>query len=144
MKNFSVRVTIRSTPECIWTLLTDAAAYTRRNNTVEKVEGNIALGERVTIRTKINQGKTFLVTVSGFEPPRRMVWTGGMPFGLFKGVRTFLLMPDSNGNTEFSMREEYSGLMAPFISPSIPDLQPAFDEFASDLEHADEMRLEKQ
>lgn len=31
------------------------------------------------------------------------------------------------------MREEFSGLMAPLITRSIPDLQPSFDRFAADL-----------
>jgi hypothetical protein len=31
------------------------------------------------------------------------------------------------------MREVYSGVMAPMITGSIPDLQPAFDEFAAAL-----------
>jgi hypothetical protein len=41
------------------------------------------------------------------------------------------------------MREEYSGFMAPLICRSIPDLQPAFDEFASDLKRATEVKLEE-
>lgn len=138
MKNFSVRVSIRSTPERIWGLLTDAAAYTRWNNTVESVEGEIAAGERVTIRPKMNPRNAFPVKVTAFEWPRRMVWTGGMPLGAFKGERTFTLKPGANGDTEFSMREEYSGFMAPLICRSIPDLQPAFDEFANDLKRAAE------
>lgn len=140
MKNFSVRVSIRSTPERIWSLLTDAAEYTRWNNTVEKIDGKIAPGERVTVRPKVNPRNAFPVRVTAFESPRRMVWTGGIPLGLFKGERTFTLTPASNGDTEFAMREEYSGLMAPFIGRSIPDLQPAFDEFAGDLKRAAEGR----
>jgi hypothetical protein len=140
MKAFSVRVFIRATPERIWALLTDAAKFTRWNNTVEKVDGKIALGERVTVHPKINPGRAFPVTVAGFEPPRSMVWTGGMPLGLFKGQRTFTLTPGLNGDVEFSMREEYTGLMAPLICRSIPDLQPAFDEFASDLKRAAEAK----
>jgi hypothetical protein len=31
------------------------------------------------------------------------------------------------------MREEFRGLLAPLITRSIPDLQPAFDTFAADL-----------
>jgi hypothetical protein len=31
------------------------------------------------------------------------------------------------------MREEYRGLLAGLIGRSIPDLQPAFDEFAAAL-----------
>ena len=140
MKAFSVRVFIRATPERIWALLTDAAKFTRWNNTVEKVDGKIALGERVTVHPKANPGRAFPVTVAEFEPPRSMVWTGGMPLGLFKGQRTFTLTPGLNGDVEFSMREEYTGLMAPLICRSIPDLQPAFDEFASDLKRAAEAK----
>jgi len=35
----------------------------------------------------------------------------------------------------FSMREEYTGLLAGAIGKSIPDLQPAFIEFARCLKH---------
>jgi hypothetical protein len=60
-----------------------------------------------------------------------MVWTGGAPLGfLFKAERTFLVTPKSAGSVEFSMQEVFSGLLAPLICKSIPDLQPAFDEFA--------------
>jgi hypothetical protein len=138
MKAFAAKTTIRATPERIWNLLTDAAGYTRWNNTVDKVTGKIAPGERVTVHPKINPGRAFPVKVTEFEAPRKMVWTGGMPFGLFKGARSFTLTPRQNGDVEFSMREEYTGLLAPLIGRSIPDLQPAFDEFASDLKQAAE------
>jgi len=140
MKVFFVKISIRATPERIWALLTDAAEYTRWNSTVEKVNGKIALGEKVTVHPKINPGKAFPLRVSAFEPSHRMIWTGGMPLGMFKGERTFLLTPDLTGNTEFSMREEYTGVMAPLICRSIPDLQTAFDEFASDLKRAAEAK----
>jgi hypothetical protein len=133
MKAFSSLISIRATPEAIWAILTDAARYTEWNTTVSKVEGHIAPGETVTVHAKINPGRTFPVKVTGFEPPRRMVWASGIPLGLFKGERTYLLTPKPDGATEFSMREEYTGLFAPMITKSIPDLQPAFDEFAAAL-----------
>ena len=138
MKAFAVRTSIRATPERIWALLTDAAGYTRWNNTVQKVAGKIALGERITVHPKINPGRAFPVKVAEFEASRRMVWTSGMPLGLFKGERTFMLTRSSNEEVEFSMREQYTGLLAPLIGRSIPDLQPAFDEFASDLKRTSE------
>lgn len=138
MKAFSVKTSIRATPERIWKLLIDAPGYARWNSTVNKVEGAIAPGGKVTVHPKINPGRAFPVKVTQFEPARRMVWTGGMPLGLFKGERTFTLTPSSSGIAEFSMREEYTGLMAPLIGRSIPDLQPAFDAFAADLKRAAE------
>ena len=37
------------------------------------------------------------------------------------------------GGVEFVMREAFTGMMAPLIAKSIPDMQPAFDEFAAAL-----------
>lgn len=133
MKAFSVSTKINAAPEAIWKLLTDAPAWPSWNPTVDKVDGKIAPGEKVTVYVKINPGRAFPVKVSEFEPNRKMVWTGGMPLGLFTGERTFSLVPGPDGAVEFSMREIYTGLMAPLITKSIPDLQPAFDQFAAAL-----------
>lgn len=38
-----------------------------------------------------------------------MAWLGGMPLGLFKGVRTYTLTPEGEGRTRFVMREECTG-----------------------------------
>lgn len=97
------------------------------------VDGRIALGETVTVRAKIAAGRALPVKVVAFEPARRMVWSSSMPLGLFTGERVFELRPLGNGDVDFSMREAYTGLMAPLITKSIPDLQPAFDEFGTCL-----------
>jgi hypothetical protein len=47
-------------------------------------------------------------------------------------VRTFTLTPQGDA-VQFEMREVFSGLMSPLIERSLPDLQPAFDEFAQAL-----------
>ena len=133
MKSFAASISIRARPETIWALLTDAAGYPSWNTTVEKVGGRIALGEKVTVYTKTAPGRALPLIVAEFEPARRMVWSGGMPFGLFTGRRTYTLAPAQNGEVEFTMREAFSGLLAPLITRSIPDLQPAFDTFAADL-----------
>ena len=133
MKSFAATVSIRATPEKIWSILTDAARYPEWNPTVTKLDGRIAAGERIALHVKINPGRAFPVTVATFEPPRRMVWRGGMPLGLFVGERVFTLTPKPNGVVDFSMRETFTGLLAPLIGRTIPDMQPAFDEFAAAL-----------
>lgn len=133
MKTFSTTTAIRATPGKIWALLTDAASYPDWNPTVERVEGRIAYREKVKVYTKFSPGRAFPVKVTEFEPPKTMVWTGGMPLGLFKGVRTYQLTPGGDGTVEFAMREVFSGLLAPLIEKTIPDLQPAFDQFAAAL-----------
>lgn len=133
MKTFSATTSIHSTPERIWALLTDASGYPSWNTTVDKVDGRIALGEKIKLHVKINPGRAFPVKVTEMVPAQKMVWTGGMPLGLFRGQRTFTLTPKPDGDVEFSMREEFSGPLSGLIGKSIPDLQPAFEEFAAAL-----------
>jgi len=133
MKSFSASTIIQATPHEIWNILVDGTNWLQWNPTITKIEGNIDLGETLKIHTKINPNQAFPVKVSEFIPYEKMVWTGGMPFGLFKGERTYSLSKYLDGCVEFSMREIFSGLMSPLIIPSIPDLQPSFDEFAASL-----------
>src|SRR5882672_3109023 len=139
MKIFETATTIHAAPEIVWGLLTDAAGYPSWNTTVTKVDGRIALREKITVHAKISRGRAFPVKVAEFVPLERMVWLGGMPLGLFKGERTFTLVRKGNA-VDFSMREIFNGLLSPVIERSIPDLQATFQEFASALK----MRAEKE
>jgi hypothetical protein len=131
---FATRIEIRSRPELVWKLLTDLAGYPSWNATVDRVEGLIGLGNTVVVHTKLAPGKAFPVKVTALDAPRKMVWTGGAPLKfLFKGERTFLVTEQAPGSVEFSMEETFGGLLSGLIGKSIPDLQPAFDEFAACL-----------
>ena len=132
-KRFSASTRINAPTSAIWSLLTDAGGYADWNSTVDRVEGRIEAGGKVTVHAKVAPGRAFPLNVSELEPERRMVWSGGMPLGLFTGTRTFELSPVAGGAVDFSMKEEFTGLLAPLITRSIPDLQPAFDQFAADL-----------
>ena len=133
MKTFASSITIQAAPETIWAILTDAPAYPQWNPTVDKVEGTIERGQKIKVFAKISPDRAFPVKVSELIPSEKMVWSGGMPLGLFKGERTFTLTPGADGSVEFSMREVFSGLMSPLIERSIPDLQPEFERFADAL-----------
>ena len=133
MKTFSTAILIQAAPEAIWQILTHAPDYPSWNTTVAKVEGRIALGEKITVHVKLAPGRAFPVKVVVFDAPRRMVWRSSMPLGLFTGERTYDLRSFGNGEVDFTMRESFTGFLAPLIAKSIPDLQPAFDEFAACL-----------
>jgi hypothetical protein len=132
MKIYESAAEIQASPEAVWDVLTDAAGYPRWDSGVQAVDGRIAAGEKITVRSEANPGRAFPVKVTEFEPGRRMTWSGGMPLGLFKGVRTFRLTPSGDG-TRFVMREEYTGPLLPLVARSMPDLQPSFDQFARGL-----------
>ncbi len=52
--------------------------------------------------------------------------------------RTFALERRPDAETQFSMREEYSGTLAPLIAKTIPDMNEAFGQFADGLKAAAE------
>jgi hypothetical protein len=133
----AVSIQIHSRPETIWSLLTNAAEFPRWNSTVQSIEGQIALGQKIRVRVPIAPKRVFKLKVSAFEPARRMVWQDGAP-PMFKGVRTFTLVPGANGSVEFSMVEVFSGLMLPMIAGSLPDFAPSFERYAADLKRAAE------
>ena len=62
-----------------------------------------------------------------------MVFSGGMPLGLFKGVRTYSLASEGDGHTRLRTREEYSGPLLGMMWRSMPDLQPSFDRFVNGI-----------
>jgi hypothetical protein len=130
---FEAETTIAASPEAIWAVLTDGPGYAAWDSGVVRVDGRIAPGETITVVSAVNPGSTVPVKVTEFVPGQRMTWTGGMPLGLFKGVRTFALAPAGDGATRFTMREAYGGPLASLIGRSIPDLGPSFRQFAAGL-----------
>jgi hypothetical protein len=138
MTTYAVKRQIRAEPGKIWDLLTDAERYPSWNPAVLGIEGSIALGERIKLTSVVNPERVFKLRVSRLDRPTMMVWSDGMPFGLFRGVRTYRLTPQSDGATEFSMEEVYSGPLEPMISKSIPDLTESFEQFADGLKAAAE------
>jgi hypothetical protein len=132
MESYEVTKSIAASSETIWAILTDASGYTAWDSGVERVEGTIAPGSKIKVYSKISPGRAFPVKVA-LSPPTTMTWTGGMPLGLFKGVRTFTLTPEAGGETRFDMREEFSGPSLSMIWRSMPDLTSSFEQFAQGL-----------
>ncbi len=135
---YSVQRSIHASPERVWSLLTDPDGYTRWNPAVLSLEGHIAPGETIRLVSAVNPRRTFSLSVTELEPERRMVWSDGMPLGLFTGVRTFSLRSLAGGETEFSMEETYTGALAGLITRAIPDLTESFGQFADGLKAASE------
>ena len=132
MKSYESTSLIQAAPDAVWRVLVDGAAYPSWDSGVKSVEGTIEPGEKIKVVSEANPGRAFPVTVTEVVPGQRMTWSGGMPLGLFKGVRTFTLTPE-DGGTRFRMREEYSGPLLPLIWRSMPDLGPSFEQFARGL-----------
>ena len=135
----AIQTQIQASPETIWKLLTDARGFPRWNSTVSSLEGEIAAGNQLMLKVPSAPGRVFKPVVSKLDPQRSMVWSDGFA-PMFKGVRTFELKPNDDGSTQFSMKEQFSGLMLPMIKGSLPDFAPVFERYAADLKRAAESR----
>lgn len=76
VKSYQVSRTIRATPQQVWSILTDAAAYPAWNPAVDRIEGRIAAGSTIKVYVPMNPGRTFPVKVTTFEAPKRSRWRG--------------------------------------------------------------------
>jgi uncharacterized protein YndB with AHSA1/START domain len=108
---YHVERRIDAPPEKVWALLADASTYPDWNRAVVSIDGTIAAGSTVALVSTANPKRTFTLHVTELSAPNRMVWSDGMPLGLFKGERTYLVQP-REGVTHFEMTEEYTGLLA--------------------------------
>ena len=132
MRHFATSTTIDASSERVWEILADTSSWSDWNSVVE-VEGEPDEGGRLKIRSELNPKRTYPVKVTELEPNRRMAWLGGVPLGLFKGVRSYTLTPEGEGRTSFEMREEFSGPLLPLIWRTMPDMNDSFRQFASGL-----------
>ncbi len=129
---YRVAIHIAASPDAVWSLLTDAAGFPRWNSTVTSIEGEIAAGKKLALRVPLAPTRVFKPKVTVAEKPQRMVWSDGAA-PMFKGERTFLLTPRSDGSTDFAMSEVFAGVMLPMIKGSLPDFTQAFEQYAADL-----------
>ena len=133
MRYYEATSTIVASPEAVWTVLTDGATWPKWDSGVDAVEGRIELGQTIKIRSQAAPGRAFPVKVTRCEPSAHLQFSGGMPLGLFRGVRTYEVSPGTDGQVTFRMREEYTGPLLPLIWRSMPDLSASFRQFATGL-----------
>src|SRR4051794_9318497 len=124
MKSYESEATIDASPDAIWAILTDAPAYCAWDSGVDRVEGTIAPGETIKVHSQANPGRAFPVKVTDYKPGQSMTWNGGMPLGLFRGVRTFTLEPRNGGPTPFPMPAEPTRPPFPLIGGPRPHPGP--------------------
>ena len=127
--SYRVHRVVDADPQTVWDLLTDAPAYPSWNPAVVSLGGRIALGEKLAMVSAVAPGRTFTLTVDRLDAPRTMVWSGGLPLGLYRGVRTFILASRADGRTDFTMAEVFGGPLAPLVGRFVPYMTDSFAQF---------------
>jgi hypothetical protein len=134
MPSFTATTTIAAPADRVWQTLLRTDAWPTWDTSLDRVEGALVDGGRITIHVR-GSSRPFKLQVATWEPHRRLVLRGGMPLGLFTGTRTYAL-DETAGSTTMTMGEIYTGPLAGLVGRSVPDLQPAFDAFVAGLRDA--------
>jgi len=130
MRYYEASSTIASSPEAV---LAGGAAWLSWDSGAGGAGGRIAPDEKITIWSRAAPGRAFPVKVTGFDPAARLRFSGRMPLGLFRGVRTFKVRPDGAGGTALHGREVYAGPLPGLVWRPMLDLGPSFGRFARGL-----------
>lgn len=136
MLEFEATTAIKAPTDHVWSQLTRIDQWSTWDTTIENVTGPLADGGRIVLRIN-GVAQPFKLKVAQWEPGKLLVLTGGMPLGLFTGTRRYELTSTETGS-HFRMHEQFTGPLAGMIGKSIPNLQPAFDNFVTGLRTAAE------
>lgn len=132
MKSYRVEKAIAARPDQIWTCLNQTHAYGEWVPSVERMEGEMAAGEKLTMHH--TSGRKTDLKITQMVAPQQYVMAGGLPLNMLTGTRSFNLTPQGDGGTLFVMEEIFSGWLMPILGRAIPDLSQSFEDFAVALQ----------
>lgn len=122
----SVSIDIQAPASVVWDLLTNAPDFPRWNTTVTSIEGTIALGEKIELKSTLDPKRTFKLKIKEFTPEKHMRWGDAM------GNRDYTIT-SIDGGVNFSMKEKIGGPIFPLFAGMIPSFDESFDKYAADL-----------
>ena len=131
----TISIEIKADAAIVWALLTEASGYTKWNSTITSLEGNIALGEKIKLKSTLDAKRTFKLKVKEFEVEKRLVWGDG------QGNRVYTIVKNASGTITFTMTEKIGGLMFPMYARMIPSFDQSFEQFATDLKKEAESKM---
>ena len=140
MRSFEASTRIGAPPQIVWELLTDVGGWRDWDSGVDRVDGSVALGERLTIHATMIRTRPFSVTVTEIRPLEGMRWQAASPFGLAVIERTYHLDAQDGGDTVLTVREDHTGPLAGLLARRTPDLNPSFRQFCAGLKARAERR----
>jgi hypothetical protein len=131
-KQLRSEIDVHATPERVWQVLTDFAAYPQWNPFIIRADGEARRGRRLTLRMQPAGGRatTFRPTVLEAAQGRELRWLGRLLVpGLFDGEHRFTIRPLGDGQVRLVQQEDFRGLLVPLLAGSLDRRTlPAFEQ----------------
>jgi len=116
-------IEIDASPEAVWAVLTDTAAYGEWNPFIRRLTGDLRPGARLTalvLPPGDRKPATFKQKVLRIDPPRELRWLARvLVSGLFDGEHSFSLEPLAGGCTRFTQAEDFRGVVVGIVGKRI-------------------------
>lgn len=137
-------IEIDATPEAVWNVLTDFAAYPDWNPFVRQVRGEAVEGatlDNVIQAIHLENPQTFRPTVLVARENEELRWLGHLLVpGLFDGEHYFIIAPSETG-THFTHGENFRGLL--LLAFDMTDFVPSFEALNAALKARVEENTER-
>lgn len=127
MRTMSATIDIDAPPLEVWAILTDLSSYRQWNPLFVEAAGNVAVGQRITLRSK-HPANGRLMTVkpkiTAARPGAELRWTSSLP-GIISGEHSFTLAATGSG-TRVVQTETFQGLLARFSGKTFANAEASF------------------
>ena len=114
-KQLNAEIEVQASPDRVWEVLTDFAAYPQWNPFIVQATGQAAPGSRLELKMRPSGGRTTTIRPEVLEadPGRKLRWLGRVLVpGLFDGEHSFTIQPTGPGRVRLTQHEEFRGLLA--------------------------------
>ncbi|MGV8072943.1 MAG: SRPBCC family protein [Syntrophobacteraceae bacterium] len=102
----------------VWRVLTDFSGYCSWNPTIKRIDGRPAVNACLKVFACLPCGLPMMLRpkLLEYRPEREIIWLGiALIPGILDGNHLFKLEPINEIKTRFVQREEYSGILLPFL-----------------------------
>jgi hypothetical protein len=128
-KSIQAEVEIDAVPSRVWAILSDVSRYPEWNPFVRQWDGELRVGNRVSIRLQGHGGRVygFRPVLRVVDPEREIRWLGKLgPGGFFDGEHSLRVEPLGTGRTRFVQSERFSGILVPFLRGTVAGAAAGF------------------
>lgn len=118
MRELHTEVVIDASADRVFHTLTDIECYHEWNPLVVSARGRVAPGQKLDIHLRLpgSSAEPYSVRVLRVVPSREFVWLGHMKVpGILDGLHFFELHPEAPDRVRLVHREEFRGLLIPFV-----------------------------
>jgi hypothetical protein len=129
MESFEAETLILAGAGTVWDIITDGGNYTVWGSGITEVIGEVGHGKRIRVRTRDGGKRTCRLRVCQIHR-QFMTWTGGLPLGLLKVERTFMIT-DYTGIIHLKVRDAARGPLRGLVRKTVPGTYPTLTGYVN-------------